>query len=145
MTTVVKFALEPTLDSSRSPEERRSFDFFCKRTTASLASFFESTFWDRWILQAAVHEPSVFHAAVALARVHERSQYASQSFVPIEDDLERGGFALTQYNKAINALLQSCDGKPAVDVVLMTNILFACIEVITLFPIASILKQVARS
>ena len=84
-------------------------------------------------MQAAVNEPSIFRGAVALAALHERAHRTPGTSHAVDDDLMTGGFAVKQYNRAIKALLDRVkrdDGRPAVDVVLMTNLLFACIEVI---------------
>ena len=97
-----------------------------------MAGYFESDFWNRVILQIAVHEPSIFHGAVALAALHERTHRISGASHAVDEDLKSGGFAMKQYNRAIKSLLDRIrieDGRSAVDVVLMTNLLFACIEV----------------
>jgi hypothetical protein len=102
--------------------ERRSFDFFCKRTVRILGGVFDPTFWTRLVLQATHHEPAIRHAVVALGALHESSEHSRD---------ESSMFALQQYTKAIGCLVEPIQGKKkqATDVALMTCVLFVCFEV----------------
>ena len=110
--------------------ERRCFYFFCNQTVPQVTGFFESKFWQRLLLQTTRCEPAVRHAVVALASVHERFEVAGSVSSDYEASVE-GGFALQQYNKAINQLVGpiSTQGQQAADVCLICCILFACLEV----------------
>ncbi|KUJ21348.1 uncharacterized protein LY89DRAFT_778907 [Mollisia scopiformis] len=103
--------------------ERRSFDFFCKRTVLTLSGIFDPTFWTRLVLQATHHEPAIRHAVVALGALHETSELGSREGPSI--------FALQQYGKAMGCLINSTpeEKKRAADVALMTCVLFVCFEI----------------
>ncbi|KIM95570.1 hypothetical protein OIDMADRAFT_33665 [Oidiodendron maius Zn] len=108
-------------------QERRCFDYFCRRTVAQLSGSFDSAFWDQLLLQATHHEPAVWHAVVALGSLHQNFEQRHIS-MKREDDV----FAVKQYVKAIGFVLMPVRdrGKQAADVALMTCILFICFEIL---------------
>ena len=124
----------PIFEMRGSDEERRSFDFFLNRTASQLSGFWESDFWGCSILRATHHQPALWHAVLALASLHERFEAGDRSVMnPIWDKGE-GGFALKQYNQAIQQLIKpTSEGQQAVDVCLIACLLFACFEVNTSF------------
>ena len=81
------------------------------------------------ILRATIEEPVIRHAVLALSSIHERFMNGDLSTInPIRDKGE-GGFALTQYNQAIQHLVKPANKVPqAVDVCLIACILFSAIE-----------------
>ncbi len=124
-------AVTPSLHDLGSEQERRCFYFFCSRTIVRLSGFFVAGFWNRWVLQAFHHEPAIRHAVIALGSIHERFDSGDVSVLRSNQDTTRGGFALEQYNHAIRHLIEpAANGtRPAVDVCLISCILFACFEV----------------
>ena len=120
----------PVLDARGGDEERRCFDFFLNRTASQLSGFWDSDFWGCLILRATHHQPAIRHAVLALGSLHERFEAGDTSVVnPIWDKRE-GGFALKQYNHAIQQLIKpASQGQQAVDVCLIACLLFACFEV----------------
>ena len=116
-------------DRPLEDEERRIFARYQFRTARELASFDDDYFWEIVLPRATHHEPSVFHAIIALSALHERFGRADplmhRSWADDEDS-----FALKHYNKAIQCLVNPNEGqqKP-IDVCLINCILFACIEV----------------
>lgn len=113
-----------------SNEERRCFDFFLNRTTSQLSGFWVSDFWGCFILQAAHHQPAIRHAVLALGSLHERFEAGDRSVVSPIWDKGEGGFALQQYNQAIQQLIKpTSEGEQAIDVCLIACLLFACFEV----------------
>lgn len=122
--TLITPPLSPLLLQSK--QERRCFDFFRCRTIPQLTGPFESPFWDHLLLQATYHEPALQHAAVALGALHERYELRRSNH--IEND---HAFALQQYVKALRFVTTPMRerGKQAVDVALMTCVLFVCFEV----------------
>jgi hypothetical protein len=112
-------------------QERRCFDYFRRRTAPQLSGPFDSTFWDRLLLQATHHQPAVWHAVAALGSLH---RHFEQRHPDVSEDDD--GFALQQYVKAIGFVLMPIreQGKQAADVALMTCVLFTCFEV-ALFPL----------
>lgn len=114
-------------DSFGTDSERQSFNFFCANTAPQLSGLFESTFWNRLVLQASFHEPAIRHAAIALGALHEKTL----RFGPSGDETSQGAFALQEYVKSINLLVEPLSqNKPqALDVTLMTCILFTSFDV----------------
>jgi hypothetical protein len=116
----------PEYQLMESDLERRSFDFFCKRTVAILSGIFDSTFWTQLVLQATHHEPAIRHAVIALGALHESSEVGSREGPSI--------FAMQQYGKAIGYLIKPIQEKQkqASDVALITCVLFVSFEVSSL-------------
>ena len=120
----------PLWDARGGGEERRCLDFFVNRTAIQLSGFWGSSFWDCFIIRATHHEPAIRHAVLALGSLHERFEAGDRSVLnPVWDKME-GGFALKQYNQAIQQLIKPTNkGQRAVDVCLIACMLFACFEV----------------
>lgn len=100
----------------------------------SLAGYCGSEFWNRLVLQVSQHEESVWHALIALGSLHENFENDQQ--IPGLRFSRRGqdSFAVQEYNFAIRALLGRSNLRVlpaglAVDVCLISCILFACFEV----------------
>lgn len=111
-------------------EERRCFDFFLHRTVSQLPGFWDSEFWSCLILRATHHQPAIRHAVLALGSLHERFEAGDRSILSPIWDKGEGGFALKQYNQAIQHLIKPVsEGQQAVDVCLVACLLFACFEV----------------
>lgn len=111
-------------------QERRSFDFFRKRTALQLSGFFDSEFWNRSVPQATLHEPAIRHAVLALSALHERFESGDNSILIKTWNRNEGGFALQQYNKSIHYLIRPNNRcKQSVHVCLVACMLFACFEV----------------
>lgn len=83
------------------------------------------------MLQVYHHEPAIRHAVIALGSLHERFEAQDRSVAGSNLDVVQGGFALEQYNHAIRQLIDPTTGSkpPAIDVCLISCILFACFEV----------------
>lgn len=100
----------------------------------SLAGYCGSEFWNRLVLQVSQHEKSVWHALIALGSLHENFENDQQ--IPGLRFSRRGqdSFAVQEYNFAIRALLGTSNpvgvlpANLAVDVCLISCILFACFE-----------------
>ncbi|KAF8859327.1 hypothetical protein BDZ45DRAFT_650332 [Acephala macrosclerotiorum] len=112
--------------------EQRAFYYFQQETVPQISGFYRSQFWFQSVLQACHHNPAIRHAAIALGSLHENSIAVGPKHT---EDLSVGGFALQQYNKAIQALLRGqpvsgtlCKPHQRVDVALITCILFACFD-----------------
>lgn len=122
--------LSPSLSFIGTERERGSFYFFRQKTAPQLSGFFGGDFWERLLLQAAHHEPSLRHALLALGSLHasreQDNSLTMQSHNNISDD-----FALKNYNQAIHTLVEplSQESQQAIDVFLVCSILFACLEV----------------
>lgn len=120
----------PNLSGLANDQERRCFDFFQTRTAGQLSGFFDTTFWKRLILRATHHEAAIKHAVLALGSLHERFEEGDKSILQTIWSKGEGGFALTQYNLAIQQLVKPVgNAQRSVDVCLIACILFACFEV----------------
>ena len=76
---------------------------------------------------ATHYEPCLKHAVIALASLHERYEKGDGSVVKSNQDIAEGGFALKQYNQAIQHLTNS-PRKLDLDTFLVACVLFACFE-----------------
>jgi hypothetical protein len=114
-----------------SPKERRSFYFFLERTAPQLSGFFGGDLWQRLLLQATHHESSIRHAIIALGALHERFEQDSGLVMQSDTKALADDFALKSYNRAIRCLIEplSHRGQQALDVCLISSVLFACFEV----------------
>lgn len=121
----------PSIEFLGSEKERRSFFFFRHKTASQLSGFFGDDFWERLLLQAALYEPSIRHAILALGSLHAR--FDERTGLNIQDHTIgwTDDFALRNYNQAINLLVKplSQGGQQVLDVCLVCSILFACFEV----------------
>lgn len=83
-----------------------------------LSELFDSSFWERALLQATYHSAALGHAVAALGSTHEC----------FEQGLHEDRFALEQCNKVIS-LLTKPDAVHTPDVYLAASMTFACLEV----------------
>jgi len=82
------------------------------------------------VLRATQHEAAIKHAVLALGALHERFDDGEKSVLQTIWNKGEGGFALTQYNKAIQQLVKpAASGQRTVDVCLIACVLFSCFEV----------------
>lgn len=112
-----------------SAEQGSYLDWFRHRTVTKIPGLFESTFWDRVVLQVSASEPAVLHASLALAAAHRnfRNQDICHGELQWQDDEV---FVLRHYNKAIaqaRTLLYTGD-TPSTRVALILCLLFVCVE-----------------
>ena len=118
----------PRSNFGGSEQERRNFHFFCTRTIPQLSGFFGSEFWERLVPRTTYHHPAIKHAVLALSSLHERFEQGDMSVFASNLDIAQGGFALHQYNKAIQQLIQ-VTSRQQLDICLISCVLFACFEV----------------
>ncbi|TGO17982.1 hypothetical protein BTUL_0013g00570 [Botrytis tulipae] len=127
--TIIPDFLSPSL--AVSDQEQHSFNFFHRQTAPQLSGCFGSKFWNYFVLQASHREPAVRHAAIALGSLHERFELEDRFISKVKDDTEENSFAVRQYVKAINCLVQPNMSKhtcKSANVALTTCILFICFE-----------------
>ncbi|PYI03204.1 hypothetical protein BO78DRAFT_375519 [Aspergillus sclerotiicarbonarius CBS 121057] len=55
-------------------DERRCFAYFQHHTVPTFREMFDSSLWQRLVLQMAQSDPAVYHAAVALSALHQDSE-----------------------------------------------------------------------
>ncbi|PYI12794.1 hypothetical protein BO99DRAFT_305023, partial [Aspergillus violaceofuscus CBS 115571] len=61
-------------DWTMTSDERRCVAYFQHHTVPTLLEFFDSTLWQKLVLQLSRSEPPVYHAIVALSAIHENSE-----------------------------------------------------------------------
>ncbi|KAL7916611.1 hypothetical protein GGI35DRAFT_46909 [Trichoderma velutinum] len=122
----------PTVDFPGTEHERRSFYFFRQKTAPQLAAFLKDEVWERPILQAALHEPSIRHAILALGSLHAKFEQNDGLIMQSHTNKWIDVFAMKNYSQAIDMIVKSLSqkGQPAIDVCLICSILFACFEAV---------------
>ncbi|KAH6857184.1 hypothetical protein B0I37DRAFT_390174 [Chaetomium sp. MPI-CAGE-AT-0009] len=79
-----------------SPSERRSFFYFQSHACKPLGGYFNSSFWGREVMQAAIHYPPVRHLVIAMGSAYEAFESGSPG--------QESQFTLQQCNKSIGHL-----------------------------------------
>lgn len=112
-------------------KESRSFNFFQQKTAPQLSEFLGDDYWERLLLQAAHHEPSILHAVLAIGSLHAKIEQENDPIMRSRGSRRIDDFALKNYSQAINDLIKplASEGRQAIDVCLLCSILFACLEV----------------
>ncbi|KAK3673122.1 hypothetical protein LTR78_006962 [Recurvomyces mirabilis] len=134
----IRTAASPTADDapaarelwwSSNQLEQHALQFFVSNSAPQLAGYFDSSFWQRTVLQAARHEPAVKHALAAIGALHEKLLLGAIEYDADLQD-ERAKFALEQCNKSITHLVDPlvADAVPNLKLLLTTCILFTCFE-----------------
>ena len=130
--------------------EHVSLAYFHLRTAPGLCNHFDNDFWNCHILQLSHNEPAIRHALVAIGALHQQFELHARPLPRVDDirsllpkpvrytvkyvkstsdENRKNAFALGQYNKAIRLL--SCrlqDASMDVELVLLSSLLFICIE-----------------
>lgn len=102
--------------------ESRSIEFFFDRVSPRISSLFEDdSLWKRIITQLT--DLAVWNAVLATSAIFEQSENTKGK--PVH---ENSLFAVESYNKAIQHLVISSSGDQHIRSVLLTCILFICIE-----------------
>lgn len=107
----------------------RYLEFYHRCARRSLSSHFDNDFWSKIVLQMAHSESAVRHALVALGFLcqseHGSMKHARAKFA-VDEDYR---FVLSQYNKAVRALVsRMTDTAHSCEVALVTCLLFVCME-----------------
>ncbi len=116
-----------------TPLEHRYLVFFQRQTAPILSGYFDSSFWNGLLLQVGRSEPTIQHAMMAVASIHEQVEGAGIEFSGPSQwsrDMDYGRcFALQQYNRAIACLKERLsEGPQPEEVTLMCCVLFICLE-----------------
>ncbi|TKA74080.1 hypothetical protein B0A55_05220 [Friedmanniomyces simplex] len=123
-------AFRPNMTWRRNWRERHSLNFFVNFTAPQMAGFFDSTFWQRMVIQTSYHEPAILHAITAIGALHEAIM--QRAFADEKRKAQAMDFALNQCNKAISSLTgaKTRNTRKAPDnrLALTTCVLFTCFE-----------------
>lgn len=127
----------PALAPEVGPAELMALDFFQHKTAPALSSYFDAEFWTRLVFQMSYVEPAVLHAMVAVGSLHEQREQDIK-IIPMISSLDNAvaktsyaqddQFAIAQYNKAMVHLSKRLESESAIEVALLTCILFVCVE-----------------
>lgn len=114
---------------SGTAQEKRGFQYFIVNTARELKGYYSSSFWEYLILQESAAEPSLRHAVIAIAALHEEFTNKHLGGVSLGHKNAGSIFAVKQYMKAISHLRQSLSaGKQAPLTALMSCLLFVCFD-----------------
>jgi len=121
----------PNTKWKRNWRERHSLNFFVNFSAPQMAGFFDSSFWQRMVIQASYHEPAILHAITAIGALHEA--ILQRAFVDEKRKAQAMEFALSQCNKSIVGLTGGKRGIygpkiPEPRLALTTCVLFTCFE-----------------
>jgi hypothetical protein len=121
----------PDMKWRRSWRERHSLNFFVNFSAPQMAGFFDSTFWQKMVIQMSYHEPAILHAITAIGALHEAIM--QRAFADEKRKAQAMEFALNQCNRAISSLTGPKRGRhgvrsPDSRLALMTCVLFTCFE-----------------
>jgi len=121
------------LNYAGTPLEHRYLAFFQHQTAPILSGYFDSYFWNGLLLQVGHSEPTIQHAMMAVASIHEQVENAGNELFCLsqgDHGMNFGRyFALQQYNKAIYCLNQRlAKGPQSEEITLMCCVLFICLE-----------------
>lgn len=128
----------PDIKWRRSWRERHSLNFFVNFSAPQMAGFFDSSFWQRMVIQTSYHEPAILHAITAIGALHECIM--QRAFADETRKARAIEFALNQCNKAISCLTASETSATGIDytrrsqktpnsrLALTTCVLFTCFE-----------------
>ncbi|KAL4905229.1 hypothetical protein BDW74DRAFT_153267 [Aspergillus multicolor] len=122
-------------DWPMTSDERRCISYFQFHTVPTLLEFFDSTLWQKLVLQLSRSEPPVYHAIVALSAIHHNSE---ANGMPLATPVNRSQnpwhqFAQDQLARSINLLNQR---RTSQDPRLREVILVCCL----LFVLADLLR-----
>lgn len=73
--TALSIKIAPSTYQQVSDLERHCFSFFRHQTAPSFGSYFNSSIWRAYAIQAALTHPVVFSCAAAVGAVHRRHEY----------------------------------------------------------------------
>ncbi|KAH6988856.1 hypothetical protein BKA56DRAFT_668063 [Ilyonectria sp. MPI-CAGE-AT-0026] len=104
--------------------EARAQEFFYHKTVPELSGFFGRPFWNT-VLQFSLTEPSIRHASVALATLHEVHSTPLSLTTTNRDSLK---FAIQSYNRAISTLRKRASDPASTPLVALASIIFTCFE-----------------
>jgi len=127
----------PSINIPFTEIEGMYFNLFRQRTASELSGFFDSTFWNRSVLQACHSSPAIRHAVVALGALYKTLDKANESppsspdanGTSVDHARRHWEMACQKYSHAINSLPnQGVDDATSNRTRLMASILLACFD-----------------
>ncbi|KUJ17987.1 uncharacterized protein LY89DRAFT_717622 [Mollisia scopiformis] len=118
----------PTTTCGENPLEQRLLYFFATATAPSLTGTFSSEFWENKVVQMSMVEPTIQHAVIAIAAIHQDfvNRHHSRG---ANYDSSLQTFAFRQYTKAISNLHNLMSTRAhQMDLTLISCILFITID-----------------
>ncbi|KAJ0414243.1 C6 zinc finger domain protein [Aspergillus carlsbadensis] len=87
-----------------TPDEKRCVSFFLHRTIPSFTSYYDSSLWQKLVLQMCYSEPAVYHAVVALSAINQDLEKHGIPIPGCESRSTWHGFALEQCSRSFGLL-----------------------------------------
>ncbi|GLA28580.1 transcriptional regulator family: Fungal Specific TF [Aspergillus niger] len=113
-------------------DEQRAFAYFQHRSMPAFLGWFDSSLWQKLVLQLSHAEPAVYHAAVALSAIHQDAEKKGMPLAREDLDNTWHRFALEQAGRSIvllNARRMSQDPRLR-EVTLLCCLLFTLSELL---------------
>ena len=122
--TIINYVAPNSRSVSPYPQtdsrELGALQYFKTCAAPELAGSFSPDLWSTFVLRLAYNQSSVHHALVALGTVHQA--FTSSGFSDFSD------YANREYSRAISDVVELAGNTEAIETVLTTCILFACLE-----------------
>ena len=115
------------LESSGRKDEKRSFKFFCEKSILQLAGYYDSSFWNRLVMQVSEGEPAIRHMLVAISSLHESIEYTENGEYADSSSDPKRIYAIQQQNKAIKSLTAK-GAVPTFETTILCCLLFIVFE-----------------
>ena len=112
-----------------SPEEKRSFIFFLKRTAQEWSGYRDVSFWNMLVPQASAAHQSIFHSVTALGALHE-------SLENNEDPNKTGHLQQLIWQQCSKAAVAANQAQISHTVALMSCIILVCLQNLQSNPVA---------
>ncbi|KAK5101069.1 hypothetical protein LTS08_004675 [Lithohypha guttulata] len=112
-----------------TPEERRSFLFFLKRTAQEWSGYRDVSFWNVLVPQASAAHQSIFHSVTALGALHE-------SLETNEDADKENQLQQLLWQQCSKAAIAANQGQISHTVALMSCIIMVCLQNLQSNPVA---------
>ncbi|KAK5950134.1 hypothetical protein OHC33_008849 [Knufia fluminis] len=123
------FANALTWLPAASPEEKRSFLFFLKRTAQEWSGYRDVAFWNMLVPQASAAHQSIFHSVTALGALHESLENS-------HDPDNEGHLQQLIWQQCSKAAHVANQGQISHTVALMSCIILVCLQNLQSNPVA---------
>lgn len=114
---------------SATPDERRSFLFFLKRTAQEWSGYRDVSFWNMLVPQASAAHQAIFHSVTALGALHE-------SLENNDDPDKEGHMQQLLWQQCSKAAVAANSGQISHTVALMSCIILVCLQNLQSNPVA---------
>lgn len=117
-----------------TPEERRSFLFFLKRTAQEWSGYRDVSFWNVLVPQASAAHQAIFHSVTALGALHEKLEAT-------DDPDKEQHLQQLLWQQCSKAAVAANSGQISHTVALMSCIILVCLQNLQSNPVAFIMLR----